>query len=82
VHHAAHRSSTVSPISLERDDEGRFRIGLRIWELGADVATGLGLREAALPSMDDLYEVTHETVRLAVCDDDELVFAARDADTA
>ena len=69
--------------ALERGDDGRYRIGLRIWELGALAPRGLGLREAALPFMEDLYEVTHENVQLAVRDDIEVVFverfAARDA---
>ena len=69
--------------ALERGDDGRYRIGLRIWELGALAPRGLGLREAALPFMEDLYEVTHENVQLAVRDDTEVVFverfAARDA---
>ena len=54
--------------ALERDDDGRYRIGLRLWELGALAPRGLGLREAALPFMEDLYEVTHENVQLAVRD--------------
>ena len=62
---------------LEREDDGRFRIGLRVWELGALAPRALGLREAALPFMEDLYEVTHENVQLAVRDDDELVFVER-----
>jgi DNA-binding IclR family transcriptional regulator len=71
--------------ALERGDDGRYRVGLRIWELGALAPRGLGLREAALPFMEDLYEVTHENVQLAVRDDTEVVFverfAARDAVT-
>jgi DNA-binding IclR family transcriptional regulator len=63
--------------ALERDDDGRYRIGLRIWELGVLAPRGLGLREAALPFMEDLYEVTHENVQLAVRDDDEVVFVER-----
>mgnify|MGYP000011632713 CR=1 FL=1 len=63
--------------ALERDDDGRYRIGLRIWELGALAPRGLGLREAALPFMEDLYEVTHENVQLAVRDDTEVVFVER-----
>ena len=50
---------------------------------GSAAPRGLGLREAALPFMEDLYEVTHENVQLAVRDEDEVVFverfAARDA---
>src|SRR3712207_8143702 len=61
----------------------RYRVGLRVWELGALAPRGLGLREAALPFMEDLYEVTHANVQLAVRDGAELVFverfAARDA---
>src|SRR3712207_3678316 len=37
----------------------------------------LGLREAALPFMGDLYEVTHQNVQLAVRDGDEVVFVER-----
>lgn len=62
---------------LERDDAGRYRVGLRLWELGALAPRALGLREAALPFMEDLYEVTHENVQLAVRDGDELVFVER-----
>ncbi len=68
---------------LERDPDGRYRVGLRIWELGALAPRGLGLREAALPFMEDLYEVTHENVQLGVRDGVEVVFierfASRDA---
>ncbi|WP_448612803.1 IclR family transcriptional regulator [Modestobacter sp. URMC 112] len=70
---------------LERDDDGRYRVGLRLWELGALAPRGLGLREAALPFMEDLYEVTHENVQLAVRDGVDVVFverfASRDAVT-
>ncbi|MGK5114797.1 IclR family transcriptional regulator [Geodermatophilus sp. CPCC 205506] len=70
---------------LERDADGRFRVGLRLFELGALAPRGLGLREAALPFMEDLYEVTHQNVQLAVRDDVEVLFverfAARDAVT-
>ena len=62
---------------LERDPDGRYRVGLRVWELGALAPRGLGLREAALPFMEDLYEVTHENVQLAVRDGDEVVFVER-----
>ncbi|MCZ2835984.1 IclR family transcriptional regulator [Modestobacter sp. VKM Ac-2985] len=62
---------------LERDPDGRYRVGLRLWELGALAPRGLGLREAALPFMEDLYEVTHENVQLAVRDGVEVVFVER-----
>jgi DNA-binding IclR family transcriptional regulator len=63
--------------ALERDADGRYRVGLRIWELGALAPRGTGLREAALPFMEDLYEVTHENVQLAVRDDTDVVYVER-----
>lgn len=63
--------------ALERGDDGRYRIGLRLWEVGSLAPRGLGLREVALPVMEDLYEVTHENVQLAVRQDLELVFIER-----
>ena len=38
---------------------------------------GLGLREIALPYLEDLYEATHENVQLAVRDGLEVVFVER-----
>lgn len=62
---------------LEPDDEGGYRVGLRLWELGALAPRGLGLREAALPFLEDVHEVTHENVQLAVRDGVEVVFVER-----
>ncbi|WP_326553316.1 IclR family transcriptional regulator [Micromonospora sp. NBC_01813] len=63
--------------ALERGDDARYRVGLRLWEVAALAPRGLGLRELALPVMEDLYEVTHENVQLAVRQDLELVFIER-----
>jgi DNA-binding IclR family transcriptional regulator len=62
---------------LERDEDGRYHVGLRLWELGALAPRGLGLREIALPFMEDLFAVTKENVQLAVRDGDEAVFLER-----
>lgn len=62
---------------LERDDQGRLSIGLRLWELASRAPRTVGLRELALPFLEDLYEATHENVQLAVRDDTELVFVER-----
>jgi len=63
--------------ALERGDDGRYRIGLRLWEVASLAPRGLGLRELAMPTMEDLYEVTHENVQLAVRQGLELVFVER-----
>jgi DNA-binding IclR family transcriptional regulator len=53
---------------LERDAGGAYRIGTRLWEIGSLTPNRTGLRELAMPFMEDLYEVTHENVQLAVLD--------------
>jgi DNA-binding IclR family transcriptional regulator len=63
--------------ALERDGRGRYRIGLRLWEVGSLAPRGLGLREAALPFLEDLYEATHQNVQLAVLDGTEVVYLER-----
>lgn len=63
--------------ALERDRAGRFHIGLRLWEVGALAPRGPGLRERALPYLEDLSQVTHENVQLAVREGAEVVFVER-----
>jgi DNA-binding IclR family transcriptional regulator len=62
---------------LERDDAGHYQIGLRLWELASRAPRSVGLREAALPFMEDLYEATHENVQLAVIDGMDAVYVER-----
>jgi DNA-binding IclR family transcriptional regulator len=51
---------------LEREDRRTYRIGVRLWELGSLAPIRGGLRELAMPFMEDLYEATHENIQLAV----------------
>ncbi|MEU3979020.1 IclR family transcriptional regulator [Streptomyces sp. NPDC026672] len=60
--------------ALERDADGRYHVGLRLWELAALAPRGLALRQVALPYLEDLYEATHENVQLAVRDGAEVVY--------
>lgn len=68
--------------ALEHGPDGRYRIGLRLWETASLAPRGLGLREAAMPFLEDLYEITRENVHLAVRDGTELVFVERIAGLA
>jgi DNA-binding IclR family transcriptional regulator len=63
--------------ALERGSDSRYRIGLRLWEVASLAPRGLGLREAALPFLEDLYDLTHENVQLAVRESMEVVFVER-----
>jgi DNA-binding IclR family transcriptional regulator len=60
--------------ALERDEDGVYHVGLRLWELAALAPRGLALRQIALPHLEDLYEATHENVQLAVRDGAEVVY--------
>jgi DNA-binding IclR family transcriptional regulator len=63
--------------ALERDEHGRYQIGLRLWEVAALAPRGPGLREIALPFLEDLYEATHQHVQLAVLDGLDVVYVER-----
>jgi DNA-binding IclR family transcriptional regulator len=67
----------VSRHFLERDESGRYQIGLRLWELASHAPRSVGLRESALPIMEDLYEATHENVQLAIIDGTDAVYVER-----
>lgn len=63
--------------ALERDEAGAYRIGLRLWEVASLAPRSVGLREAALPILGDLYEATHQNVQLAVLDGTDAVYIER-----
>lgn len=67
--------------ALERGDDGRFRVGLRLWEVAALAPRGSALRERALPFLEDLSQITRENVQLAVREGVEVVFVERIAGT-
>ncbi|ABB14375.1 MULTISPECIES: IclR family transcriptional regulator [Carboxydothermus] len=53
---------------------GKYRLGLKLLELGNRVKEGLDLRAVALPFLQDLVERYGETVHLAVHDRGEIVY--------
>jgi DNA-binding IclR family transcriptional regulator len=63
--------------ALEREADGTYRIGLRLWEIASLAPRGVLLREAALPFLEDLYEVTHENAQLGVREGHEVVYIER-----
>ena len=63
--------------ALERARDGRYRVGLRLWEVACLAPRGLGLREHALPFLEDLSQVTHENVQLGVREGVHVVFVER-----
>jgi DNA-binding IclR family transcriptional regulator len=68
--------------ALERDVDGRLRIGLRLWEVTSLVPHALQLREAALPFLADLSQATQENALLAVPEGADVVLTERIAGRA
>ncbi len=63
---------------LERgESNGRYRLGMTMYELGVTVFPQGGLHEAAVPVLAALRHNTGETVQLAVLDHLEVVFIER-----
>jgi IclR family KDG regulon transcriptional repressor len=56
---------------------GKYRLGLKLYELGAIVSTHLDLHEAVATYIDDLRNKTGETVHVAILDGDEVVYVER-----
>ncbi|WP_246115972.1 IclR family transcriptional regulator [Trebonia kvetii] len=63
--------------ALERDDQGRYSIGLRLLEVASLAPRGHGLRQVALPFMSDLAAVTRQHVQLAVREGHEATLVER-----
>lgn len=62
---------------LERDDEHRVRLGMRLWELALRGSNALRLRQAALPYMSQVQARVREHTQLAVLEQDEALFLER-----
>ena len=75
----AHRilSALVNDRLVERVDQGSYRLGIRLLELGNLVKSRVSVREHALPFMRELHEATGEAVNLSVRRDDEIVYVER-----
>lgn len=59
---------------LERTDDARVRLGVRLFEIGSSVALPRTLAEVARPLMQDLFRATDRQVHLAVLDGVDVVY--------
>lgn len=62
---------------VERSASGRYRLGIKFFELGGLVQDRLRLREVALPYMEDLLATTREMVHLAKLDGTDVLYIER-----
>jgi DNA-binding IclR family transcriptional regulator len=63
--------------ALDQRPDGRFTIGLRLWQLGTLAPLTESLRTAALPYLEDLYTALHQHVQLAVLEGADAVIIER-----
>jgi DNA-binding IclR family transcriptional regulator len=63
--------------AVERDADGRYVVGRRLWKVGTLAPVARELREASLPAMEDLYEATHENVQIAVREGTKALYVER-----
>jgi DNA-binding IclR family transcriptional regulator len=63
--------------ALERDSEGKYRIGLRLWEVASLAPRAVGLQRLARPYIQDLYETTGYASHLAIREGSEIVSIER-----
>lgn len=61
----------------QNPDNGKYRLGLAVYDLGAAVSTHLDMHEAVVPPMERLRNATGETVQVAVLDEREVVYVER-----
>jgi DNA-binding IclR family transcriptional regulator len=62
---------------LERGPGRQVRVGLRMWELASRSSETVGLRDAAMPYMDDLHAAVKQHTQLAVLEGDEVLYLER-----
>ena len=62
---------------LDRSAAGGVRIGVRLWELAQRASPTLGLREAAMPFLEDLHAVIGHHVQIGVLEGSEVLFVER-----
>lgn len=62
---------------LEKVEGGGYRVGLRLWEVGALASRGATLVDVVRPFMHDLYEATRENVHLAILDGHEVLYVEK-----
>lgn len=62
---------------VERADQGSYRLGIRLLELGNVVKSRISIREVAMPLMQALHEKLGESVNLGVRQGDDIVYVER-----
>ena len=69
-----HLNTLVGEGFASRQAGGRYRAGLKLWQLGLATYHSLGLVRLARPALEDLVEASEETVHLSVLDKGDVLY--------
>lgn len=73
VHRLLH--TLISHQFVQQDlNSGRYRLGLRIFEIGSKALYSLDIRQVARPDLQELVDRCNETVNMAIIDQGEVVY--------
>ncbi len=67
-------ASLIDNRFVERDSGGRYRLGLRLLQLGARMHSNIDLRSIALPVMESLRDKFGESINLTIREGDVVVY--------
>jgi DNA-binding IclR family transcriptional regulator len=73
VHRLLHTLMRRSFVQQEADS-GRYKLGLKIFELGTAALSSLDVRQAGRPYLEEIVRSCNETANLVVLDQDEAVY--------
>jgi len=59
---------------VEQSDEGKYRLGIHLFELGSTRANQWGFMKVSVPYLKKLQEIVDETVQLVVFDEGEVLY--------
>ena len=62
---------------LDRGPDKLLRVSLRVWELGWRSTTALGLRQVAMPYLEDLHAAVRQHTQLAVLEGTDVLYIER-----
>jgi DNA-binding IclR family transcriptional regulator len=62
---------------LEKGSDRLLRVGVRLWELGWRSTAALGLRNVAMPYLEDLQSVVRQHTQLAVLESTDVLYIER-----
>jgi DNA-binding IclR family transcriptional regulator len=63
--------------ALDRDEQGRYGVGFRLWEMGLLAPVHSRLREVSVPFLLELHRQTQQNIQLAACDGFDAVYVEK-----